>query len=53
MVNIVPEVTLKILCYKGGCRIQSVPLKKLTELSKSKKRRWELTEDNWLVLTGW
>ncbi len=46
-----PKISLYIRCYKGGCRIQSVPLKKLTELSKCKKRRWEL-EDNWLILTG-
>ena len=47
------KISLYIRCYKGGCRIQSVPLKKLIKLSECKKRRWELTEDNWLVLTGW
>jgi hypothetical protein len=32
-----------------GCRIESVPLRRLVELSGFRKRRWDF-EDGWLVL---
>ena len=32
-----------------GCRIESVPLKRLLELSGFRKRRWEF-RDGWLIL---
>jgi hypothetical protein len=34
---------------KQGCRIESVPLKRLIELSAYRKRRWDL-EEEWLIL---
>jgi len=51
--NHVFKTSMYIRCYKGGCRIQSVPLKKLKKLAQSKNKRWELDEDNWLILVAW
>jgi len=35
----------------GGYHIASVPLKRLVELSRFRKRRWDF-EDGWLILEG-
>jgi hypothetical protein len=36
---------------RKSCRIESVPLKRLVELSGYDKRRWSF-EDGWLILEG-
>ena len=41
-------IRLKVTVRKGA-RIESVPLKKLEELSKRSKRFWKL-KDEWLIL---
>ena len=38
-----------VRCRKQGCRIVSVPIKKLEKLSKFSDRRWEF-KDGWLIL---
>lgn len=43
------KVRLFVRVRKQGCRIESVPLKRLLELSSFRKRRWEL-RDGWLIL---
>ena len=43
------KVRLFVRVRKQGCRIESVPLKRLTELSGYRKRRWDF-EDGWLIL---
>jgi hypothetical protein len=43
------KVRLFVRVRKQGCRIESVPLKRLAELSVFRKRRWEL-RDGWLIL---
>jgi hypothetical protein len=43
------KVRLFVVVRAQGCRIESVPLKRLVELSGYRKRRWEF-EDGWLVL---
>jgi hypothetical protein len=43
------KVRLFIRVRKQGCRIESVPLKRLIELSGYRKTRWYY-EEGWLVL---
>ena len=43
------KVWLFVRVRKQGCRIESVPLKRLVELSGFRKRRWSY-EDGWLIL---
>ena len=40
---------LFVVVREQGCRIESVPLKRLVELSGYRKTRWSY-EDGWLVL---
>jgi hypothetical protein len=47
----VGEVRLFVRVRAQGCRIESVPLKRLVALSGYRKKRWEF-EDGWLVLEG-
>jgi hypothetical protein len=48
-VVIVGKVRLFVRAREQGCRIESVPLRRLVELSGYHKRRWSF-EDGWLVL---
>jgi hypothetical protein len=43
------KVSLFVKVRKQGCRIESIPLKRLVELSGYRKRRW-VFEDGWLIL---
>jgi hypothetical protein len=43
------KVRLFVRVRIQGCRIESVPLKRLLELSGFRKRRWE-SRDGWLIL---
>jgi hypothetical protein len=43
------KIRLSVRVRKQGCRIESVPLKRLVELSGYRKRRWDF-EDGWLIL---
>jgi len=43
------KVWLFIRVRKQGCRIESIPLKRLILLAGYRKRRWEL-KDGWLIL---
>lgn len=43
------KVRLFVRVRVQGCRIESVPLKRLVELSGFRKRRWSF-EGGWLVL---
>ena len=43
------KIRLFVRCRKQGCRIESVPLKRLIKLSAYSKRRWEF-KDGWLIL---
>jgi hypothetical protein len=43
------KVRLFVRVRKQGCRIESVPLKHLVELSAYDKKRWRF-EDSWLIL---
>jgi hypothetical protein len=43
------KVRLFVSVRKQGCRIESVPLKRLARLSAYRKRRW-IFEDDWLIL---
>ena len=43
------KIRLFVRVRKQGCRIESVPLKRLVELSGYRKTRWSY-EDGWLVL---
>lgn len=45
------KVRLFVRVREQGCRIDSVPLRRLVELSGFRKRRWSL-EDGWLILEG-
>jgi len=47
----VAKVRLFVRVRKQGCRIESVPLKRLLELSAFRKKRWEF-RDGWLILEG-
>ena len=46
---IMGKVRLFVRVREQGCRIESVPLKRLVELSGYRKRRWGF-EDGWLIL---
>ena len=46
---ILGKVRLFVRVRKQGSRIESVPLKRLIELSDFRKKRWEL-KDGWLIL---
>jgi hypothetical protein len=43
------KVRLFVSVREQGCRIESVPLKRLVVLSGFRKRRWDF-EDGWLIL---
>lgn len=43
------RIRLFVRCREQGARIESVPLKRLVELSGYRKTRWYF-EDGWLVL---
>jgi hypothetical protein len=43
------KVRLFVRVRVQGCRIESVPLKRLIRLSGFRKRRW-FFEDGWLIL---
>ena len=43
------KVRLFVRVRKQGCRIESVPLKRLLELSDFRKKRWDF-RDGWLIL---
>jgi hypothetical protein len=43
------KVRLFVSVRAQGCRIESVPLKRLVKLSGYRKRRWSFV-DGWLIL---
>lgn len=43
------KVRLFVRVRKQGCRIESVPFRRLIELSAYRKKRWSF-EDGWLIL---
>ena len=43
------KVRLFVRVRAQGCRIESVPLKRLVELASYRKKRWEF-KDGWLIL---
>ena len=43
------KIHLFVRVRMQGCRIESVPLRRLVELSGFRKRRWSF-EDGWLIL---
>ena len=43
------KLRLLVRVREQGCRIESVPLRRLVELSGFRKRRWDF-EDGWLIL---
>ena len=43
------KVRLFVRVRKQGCRIESVPLKRLLKLANYRKKRWSF-EDGWLIL---
>ncbi len=45
------KVRLFVRVREQGCRIESVPLKRLLELSGFRKKHWEF-KDGWLILEG-
>ena len=49
MLLILGKVRLFVRVRKQGSRIESVPLKRLIELSDFRKKRWEF-KDGWLIL---
>lgn len=48
-VLVLAKVRLFVRVREQGGRIESVPLKRLVELSSYRKRRWEF-RDGWLIL---
>jgi hypothetical protein len=50
-VVVLGKVRLFVRVRVQGYRIESVPLKRLLELSRFRKRRWDF-EDSWLILEG-
>jgi hypothetical protein len=46
---VLPKVRLFVRVREQGCRIESVPLKRLVMLSAYRKRHWSF-EDGWLIL---
>ena len=47
-----PKISLFVRKRFQGARIESVPLAKLVELSKFRKKRW-IFKDGWLILEAW
>jgi hypothetical protein len=47
--SIMGKVRLFVRVRKQGCRIESVPLKRLLKLANYRKKRWEY-RDGWLIL---
>jgi hypothetical protein len=45
----VGKIRLFVRVRAQGCRIESVPMRRLVELSSYRKRRWEF-KDGWLIL---
>jgi hypothetical protein len=45
------KVRLFVRVRKQGCRIESVPLRRLLKLVGFRKKRWEF-RDGWLILEG-
>lgn len=45
------KVRLLLVVRASGCRIESVPLRRLRALSEYRKLRWHLDGD-WLILEG-
>jgi hypothetical protein len=43
------KVRLFVRVRNQGCRIESVPLKRLVKLANFRKKRWEF-RDGWLIL---
>jgi len=43
------KIHLYIKPYKGGAKVDSVPVKQLIKLSAYRKRRWDF-KDGWLIL---
>ena len=50
-VVVLGKIRLFICVREQGSRIESVPLKRLIQLSAYRKRHWSF-EDGWLVLEG-
>jgi len=46
------KIRLYVRTRKQGSRIESVPLKKLVNLSKFRKKRWTF-KDGWLILEAY
>ena len=46
---ILSKIRLFVRVRMQGCRIESVPVRRLVELSGFRKRRWSY-EDGWLIL---
>ena len=49
VVVVLGKMRLFVRVRSQGCRIESVPLKRLLKLASFRKRRWEL-KDGWLIL---
>ena len=51
------KIRLYVRARKQGSRIESVPLKRLVKLSKSREKRWvfkkTVGEDGWLILEAY
>jgi hypothetical protein len=45
----VGKIRLFVRVRAQGCRIESIPMRRLVELSSYRKRRWSLV-DGWLIL---
>lgn len=43
------KIRLFVRVRAQGCRIESIPMRRLVELSSYRKRRWSLV-DGWLIL---
>jgi hypothetical protein len=50
-IKVLGKVRLYVSVRPQGCRIESVPLRRLTRLAAYRKRRWSYL-DGWLVLEG-
>ena len=46
------KISLFVRARKQGSRIESVPLKRLIRLSKSREKRW-VFKDGWLILDAY
>jgi len=49
VVVVLGKVRLFVRVREQGCRIESVPMKRLAELASYRKKRWSF-EDGWLIL---